>query len=285
MSWFDDQQQPDTGIGAGDISGGGYTGMGPGNTGINGKQLAAGNIGITDPGQGSNKMPLATAPSFDPNATKAQNSGVGVQNGDYQSWFMNLIAGKPFNQQTLNALEPTLKANGVQLTPPNANGEQTKIGIPDGNGGTQWVRVGFGEGHPVWIPQSGGSGGGDGSSGSVGGMADGSLLAPWNTPFTPRDPSQIASDPAYQFQLGQGLQGVQRSAAARGTLLTGGTIKALDQYGQGLASTYNDKYYNRDLGEYNIAKQNFYDNQDRPFNKLSSLAALGKPATVPSPTG
>jgi hypothetical protein len=232
-------------------------------------------------------MPLATAPAFDPNATKAQNSGVGVQNGDYQSWFMNLIAGKPFNQQTLNALEPTLKANGVQLTPPNANGEQTKIGIPDGNGGTQWVRVGFGEGHPVWIPQAGGSGGGaaGGDTGSIGGMADGSLLAPWDKTFTPRDPSQIANDPSFQFQLQQGLRGVQTGAAARGTLLTGGTIKALDQYGQGLASTYNDKYYNRDLGEYNLAKQNFYDNQDRPFTKLSQLAALGKPATVASPTG
>ncbi len=115
-------------------------------------------------------------------------------------------------------------------------------------------------------------------------MADGSLLAPWTTPFTPRDPSQIAQDPAYQFQLGQGTQAINRSAAARGTLLTGGTLKSLDQYGQGLASTFNDKYYARDLGEYQLAQQNFYANQDRPFSKLSQLATLGKPTTLPPPT-
>jgi len=48
-------------------------------------------------------------------------------------------------------LEPTLNRYGVQLTPPNAAGDRTKIGLPNG----QWVRVGFGEGRPVWVPQPG----------------------------------------------------------------------------------------------------------------------------------
>ncbi len=69
--------------------------------------------------------------------------------GDYQGWFMSQIAGKPFNQQTLLDLEPTLQAAGFKLTPPNAAGERTKIQLPTG----QWVRVGFGEGKPVWVPQ------------------------------------------------------------------------------------------------------------------------------------
>jgi hypothetical protein len=70
---------------------------------------------------------------------------------DYQAWFNSLIAGKPFNQQTLLDLEPTLNAAGVRLTPPNAAGDRTKIQLPTG----QWVRVGFGEGKPVWVVQPG----------------------------------------------------------------------------------------------------------------------------------
>lgn len=118
------------------------------------------------------------------------------------------------------------------------------------------------------------------------GMLDGGdtsltgILSPWDKQFQPRDPSQIANDPAYKFQTDQGLQGIQRSAAAKGTLLTGGTLKALDAYGQGLASTYDDKFYNRDINEYLLGRDNFFQNQDRPFTKLSGLAQLGKPSTA-----
>lgn len=74
-----------------------------------------------------------------------------VPGGDYKTWFDSLVAGKPVNQQTLLELEPTLNAAGVQLTPPNAAGERTKINIP----GQGWTRVGFGEGKWVWNPQGG----------------------------------------------------------------------------------------------------------------------------------
>jgi len=71
--------------------------------------------------------------------------------GDYEQWFRALVGNRPWNQDTLNALMPTLQQYGIKLTPPNANKEQTKIQLPTG----EWVRVGFGEGHPVWIPQIG----------------------------------------------------------------------------------------------------------------------------------
>lgn len=74
-----------------------------------------------------------------------------VPGGDYQALFQSLIAGKPFNQQTLLDLEPTLNQYGIRLTPPNAVGDRTKIQLPTG----EWVRVGFGEGHPVWVVQPG----------------------------------------------------------------------------------------------------------------------------------
>lgn len=46
----------------------------------------------------------------------------------------------------------------------------------------------------------------------------------------------LRSDPRYQFQLEEGLNAVEGSAATRGNLRSGATLKALTEYGQGLAS-------------------------------------------------
>jgi hypothetical protein len=67
-----------------------------------------------------------------------------------QDQFMRWVYGKPFGQQTLLNLEPTLNAAGWKLTKANAAGDRTKVLPPSG----VWVRVGFGEGYWVWIPQS-----------------------------------------------------------------------------------------------------------------------------------
>lgn len=45
------------------------------------------------------------------------------------------------------------------------------------------------------------------------------------------------SDPSYQFRFDQGARAVQRSAAAKGDLFSGQTGQALNDYGQGSAST------------------------------------------------
>jgi hypothetical protein len=45
----------------------------------------------------------------------------------------------------------------------------------------------------------------------------------------------LRATPGYQFAFGEGQRAVQSSAAAKGTLLTGGTLKALAQYGTGVA--------------------------------------------------
>ncbi len=70
--------------------------------------------------------------------------------GNERAWFQQLVYGKPFGQQTLLELEPTLNANGWTLTPPNAAGDRTKVLYPGG----PWTRVGFGEGYWVWVEQS-----------------------------------------------------------------------------------------------------------------------------------
>jgi hypothetical protein len=76
--------------------------------------------------------------------------------GSFRDWFMQAIQGQPFNQQTLLNLEPLLGQSGSRLTPANAQGERTKIWDPTIQ---DWVRVGFGEGQPVWIPQGWGQNG------------------------------------------------------------------------------------------------------------------------------
>jgi len=75
------------------------------------------------------------------------------------------------------------------------------------------------------------------------------------------------SNPAYQFQLKQGQQALDRSSAARGMGASGAQMKAAQQYGQGLASQEYDKQYNRassEFGDY--------------FNRLAGLAQGGQQA-------
>ncbi len=77
--------------------------------------------------------------------------------------------------------------------------------------------------------------------------------APTPTPFgdfTAPDPSQVLNDPGAQFRMEQANKGANRSAAARGTLLSGGFQTALAKLNQGLASQEYGNIYNRALQSY-----------------------------------
>jgi hypothetical protein len=51
------------------------------------------------------------------------------------------------------------------------------------------------------------------------------------------------ASPGYQFRLDEGLRGVQNSAAAKGLLQSGGTLKGIDRYAEGLAAQdFNDQF-------------------------------------------
>ena len=63
---------------------------------------------------------------------------------------------------------------------------------------------------------------------------------------------QAQEDPGYQFRLRQGQQALENSAAAKGMLRTGGTMKGLMDYNQAAASQEYDKAYGRALGEYQM---------------------------------
>jgi hypothetical protein len=74
------------------------------------------------------------------------------------------------------------------------------------------------------------------------------------------DPSQIYSNPAYQFNLQQGSQAVQRSAAAGGDALGAGTQKSLAQFASGLAANQYNTAYNQALTSFQTNRQNTMQN-------------------------
>ena len=55
----------------------------------------------------------------------------------------------------------------------------------------------------------------------------------------------LTMDPGYGFRLNEGLKALERSAAARGGLMSGATGKALQRYGQDVASQEFGAAYNR----------------------------------------
>jgi len=72
----------------------------------------------------------------------------------------------------------------------------------------------------------------------------------WNEKFVAPDFNEAMKDPGYQFRSKEGLRAMEQSAAAKGNLRTGGTIKGLADYNQNLASAEYNNVYGRRFGEY-----------------------------------
>lgn len=62
--------------------------------------------------------------------------------------------------------------------------------------------------------------------------------------------SDLMQDPSFQFRLDQGRKALEQSAAGKGVLRTGGTLKDLINYGQNFASNEYGNVYNRKFNEY-----------------------------------
>jgi hypothetical protein len=56
---------------------------------------------------------------------------------------------------------------------------------------------------------------------------------------------KFKADPGYAFRMSEGMKALERSAAARGGLLSGATLKATQRYGQDLASQEFTNAFNR----------------------------------------
>lgn len=105
----------------------------------------------------------------------------------------------------------------------------------------------------------------------------GSALAPWTQQFQAPTADQAINTPGLQYALGRAQQAIERSAAAKGTLLTGGTLRDLSENQIGMALQGYGQAYDRARSEYDLSKSNFQQNQDRPFEKLYRLGELGRP--------
>jgi hypothetical protein len=86
---------------------------------------------------------------------------------------------------------------------------------------------------------------------------------------------ELQQTPGYQFQLEQGLQGVNNSAAAKGSLLSGKQLKGINNYAQGVASQGYQSAWERAQQAYQSAfTRNQSQNQQR-FNQLYAPTSLG----------
>ena len=63
--------------------------------------------------------------------------------------------------------------------------------------------------------------------------------------YTPFTMDQFQQDPGYAFRLKEGQQALDRSAAARGGLISGGALKAATRYGQDMGSQEYTNAFNR----------------------------------------
>jgi len=67
--------------------------------------------------------------------------------------------------------------------------------------------------------------------------------------YTPFGMPQFEADPGYQFRMSEGMKALERSAASRGILQSGGTLKDITRFGQDVASQEYQNAFQRYLAE------------------------------------
>lgn len=97
---------------------------------------------------------------------------------------------------------------------------------------------------------------------TAGGADNGSLMRDFSM-------ADFQQDPGYQFRMDQGQQALERSAAARGGLLSGAALKDTARFSQGLASQ-----------DYQAAFDRFQTNRSNKLNPLLSLAGSAQTAST-----
>ncbi len=174
------------------------------------------------------------------------------QGGDWQATFMRIMGGLPATPDNLAAKEQELATAGIKVRR-NASGIAGKVENPQTGeivdviekaglgGGGKWVwQTGLGGptgegGKPLPGNQYYGQPGGA-PLGAIGaGQAGGSPL------------STLRETPGYQFVMQEAIDALDRSASARGTLLTGGMQKELQDRAAGIAETRFDTTFGQNL--------------------------------------
>lgn len=87
--------------------------------------------------------------------------------------------------------------------------------------------------------------------------------------YKPFDGTELANDPGYQFALNEGKNAIEQSAAARGGLFSGKTLKDLARYATDYAGTQFNQRGAFRLGE-----------QAQRYNQLAGLSGTGQAAAM-----
>lgn len=90
-------------------------------------------------------------------------------------------------------------------------------------------------------------------------------LIPVATEYTPFGMQQFQADPGYGFRMSEGMKALERSAASKGGLLSGATLKGVQRYGQDMASQ-----------EYQNAFNRYQAERQARLAPLQSLAGVGQ---------
>lgn len=208
----------------------------------------------------------------------------GTISADDWAWATQGLTANEKDQGTLNTVADRLRSRGYDV----------KLPETDEYGRNQGLIIN-GQIHRVidssnnWTLKAGSEAwGGEPSSG--GGAATGSYIAPFTEPFqydpfaapegfvgpTWTAPTDVTeqNDPGFQARLKAGEEALQRSAAAKGTLLTGGTLKDLNQWGQEYAANEYQNVYNRQYNDYKTKYGTAWDeyktNYQNKFNEWNA---------------
>ena len=82
--------------------------------------------------------------------------------------------------------------------------------------------------------------------------------------YTPFGQEQFQADPGYAFRLSEGQKALERSAAARGGLISGGALKAATRFGQEMGSN-----------EYTNAFNRYQQEREARLGPLRTLTGMG----------
>ena len=232
---------------------------------------------VNYPDQTLQADPNAPPQVVPPPSTGADPWATPPADGNWEAWFRANTKGQLSPAQLIQ-LEATLAKHGIKVLR-NAAGVAGKITLPNGQIVDVIQAAGAGGTNFQWLTDAGDESGAAGGNANVPDMDWFEANLPGPDPYTamgrpddlryealgrpeglqqPYTPGTFAApsfdelqtDPGYMARLNAGVQGRERMAAARGTILSGGHGKAIERYAQEFGGNEYANLHNRRFGEF-----------------------------------
>ena len=151
-----------------------------------------------------------------------------------------------------------------------------------GDGGPREAPASTGGESGGWFAQNAPSAGSDygappapfGERYTAGTFTPGTYTAPqWLESFTPLTMEQVKAEPGYQTRLDAGNLALDRGAASRGSVLSGGMLKARERYAQDYAANEYGAATGRAFDQYRQRYGEFGDSANRGFQAFNANEA------------